>query len=399
MRLLDRYERSGRDPRRVVRVRLSEVPAYDADTHQAVNSALNDLVQQGLITVRWARHETDNWLDKVDLNPDRVEALYGLLKRAPRSDQTAALRALIDDHVSVADWQAQVFSWLRLQLDSHHTVAPFRLAEPQFNADLLKILRGLAQLQAPLLERTFSVQLFGNSKRFEDLRPAVLAVLRRHSPYAAEYNGDDNSLLRAHHVQRVPEYVLLKGPLTLELADTKLTLGAYSDGLSLPATTLRASKVIDCPARAVITVENTTSYHELIGWQTPEVLHVFTGGFASPTVIALLQAIRATRAALPFYHWGDLDAGGFRILLHLRKYLGEVRALAMDEATLTQHRHLARLLTANDRTGLALLQTQGGLNDCAGVIAALLAADCKLEQEAVEPGKVIHLLNTSVKPG
>ncbi len=398
MRLLDRYERPDRDSKRVVRVRLSEVPAYDADTHQAVNAALSDLAQQGLITLRWARHEIDNWLDKVDLNSDQVEVLYRLLKRTPHGDQIAALCGLIDVQVPTVDWQAQVFSWLRQQLDSHHSVAPFRLAEPQFNADLLKILDGLVQLHAPLLERTFSVQLFGNSKRFEDLRPAVLAVLRRHSPYAAEYSGDDDSLLRAHHVQRVPEYVLLKGPLTLELAGIKLALGAYSDGLSLPATTLRTARGIDCPARAVITIENTTSYHELIGLQTPEVLHVFTGGFASPTVIALLQAIRAARAVVPFYHWGDLDVGGLRILLHLRKHLGEVKALAMDEATLTQYRHLARPLTANDRDGLALLQTQTGLNDCGGVIAALLAADCKLEQEAVEPGEAIRLLNTSCSP-
>jgi hypothetical protein len=70
----------------------------------------------------------------------------------------------------------------------------------------------------------------------------------------------------------------------------------------------------------------------------------------------------------------------------------------MDEATLTPYRHLARPLTANDRIGLALLQTQTGLDDCGGAIAALLAADCKLEQEAVEPGEVIRLLNTSYFP-
>jgi len=398
-RLLDKYERPNRDPDRVVRVRLNEVPDYAASARHEVNAALIELAQQGLITVRWVKHETDNWLDKIDLNPDRVAALYALLKRTPRYDQVAALHTLIDAQVPTIDWHTQGLSWLRQQLDTHHSIAPFQLDDPRFNTDLLDALNALAQLQTPLLERTFSVQLFGDSKRFEDLRPAVLTVLRRHSPHAAEYSDDGDSLLRVHQLQRVPEYVLLKGPLTLEVAGTKLALGPYTDGLSLPATTLRTARVIDCPARAVITVENTTSYHELTGWQTPEVLHIFTGGFASPTVIALLQAIRAAQAAVPFYHWGDLDAGGFRILLHLRKHLGEVRALAMDEATLTQYRHLARPLTANDRTGLALLQTQTGLDDCGGAIAALLAADCKLEQEAVEPGEAIRLLNTSGKPG
>ena len=80
----------------------------------------------------------------------------------------------------------------------------------------------------------------------------------------------------------MPQYVLLKGPLTLELVGTKLALGAYSDGLSLPATTLRTTRVIDCPARAVITIENATSYHELIGLQMPELLHLFTGAVYYP---------------------------------------------------------------------------------------------------------------------
>lgn len=394
-RLLDRYERPNRDPDRVVRVRLQEVPDYAASTRHEVNTALNDLAQQGVITVHWVKHETDNWLDKVDLKPERVDALYALLKRTPQRDKAAALRTLIAVQTPTRKWHAQVLNWLRQQLDTQHSLAPFQFDEPQFNADLLSALAALARLQSPLLERTFSVQLFGDSKRFEDLRPAVLAVLRRHSPHAADHAGDDDSLLRAHHLQRVPEYVLACGPLRLQAFDTTLALAAYRDGLGLPATTLRAARILDCPARAIITVENATSYHELIGLQTPEVLHLFTGGFASPTVITLLQAIRAARPTLPLYHWGDLDAGGFRILLHLRKQLGEVRPLAMDEMTFRQYQRFAQPLTVNDRNGLMALQTHSALRDCAGVIGALRAANCKLEQEAVEPREAIGGLNTS----
>lgn len=361
--LLDRYERPNRDPDRVVRVRLNEVPDYAAGARHEVNAALIELAQQGFVTLQWVKHETDNWLDKVDLNLDRVAALYALLKRTPRHDQVAALRTLIDAQTLASDWHAQVLSWLRQQLDTHHSIAPFQLDEPAFNIDLFDALNALAQLQTPLLERTFSVQLFGDSKRFEDLRPAVLTVLRRHSPYAPDHLGDDDSLLRAHLLQRVPEYVLLCGPLTLELAETTLVLTPYPDGLSLPATTLRVATVLACPARAVITIENATSYHELISLQTPDVFHIFTGGFASPTVIALLQSIRTAQPNLPFCHWGDLDAGGFRILLHLRKQLGEVKSLAMNEDTFAQHQRRAQPLTANDRVGLTTLHANAGLQD------------------------------------
>jgi hypothetical protein len=143
----------------------------------------------------------------------------------------------------------------------------------------------------------------------------------------------------------------------------------------------------------LITIENATSYHELISLRTPDVLHIYTGGFASPTVITLLQAIRVAQPALPFYHWGDLDAGGFRILLHLRKQLGEVRPLAMNEATFTLFQDFAQHLTANDRVGLTVLRANDKLQDCADIIGTLLADDHKLEQEAVEPRHAIGLLD------
>ncbi|MBI5567997.1 MAG: hypothetical protein HY870_24075, partial [Chloroflexi bacterium] len=71
----------------------------------------------------------------------------------------------------------------------------------------------------------------------------------------------------------------------------------------------------------------------------------------------------------------------------------EVKSLAMDEATFTQHQRRAQPLTANDRVGLTALHANAGLQDCAGVIGRLLAADRKLEQEAVAPRYAIEWLN------
>ncbi len=80
-------------------------------------------------------------------------------------------------------------------------------------------------------------------------------------------------------------------------------------------------------------------------------------------------------------------------LFALRKQLGEITPLAMNEATFTQHQRRAQPLTANDRVGLTALHANAGLQDCAGVIGLLLAADRKLEQEAVAPRSAIEWLN------
>lgn len=390
-RLLDRFERPDRDPKRVVRVRLkADVPAYQSGARHDLHAALRELERQHIITLHWVRHEENNWLDKVDLNPEQVEALYALMKRTPRRDQTESLQALIDAQTPIAEWHAGLLQWLNRQLDAHRSVAPFRLDDPAFNADLLAALAAMCSLQSPTLERTFSAQVFGDSKRLEELRPAVLTLLRRHSRHAADYGDDEAGLLRAHHLHRLPEYILLCGPVTLRMADRQFALTPFQSGIALPASTIREATVVDSTARAVITIENAASYHELIAMSTPEVLHIYTGGFASPTVISLLRAIRNRQPSLPFFHWGDLDAGGLRILAHLRKHLVEVSPLAMDSATFAGHRRSAQPLTARDRDSLAQLRRHPALADCAGLIDALLAAGQKLEQEAIEPGFILH---------
>ncbi|NTU85280.1 MAG: DUF2399 domain-containing protein, partial [Chloroflexales bacterium] len=265
------------------------------------------------------------------------------------------------------------------------------------SADLLRALAALAALEAPTLERALSVRLFGDSKRLAGLRGGLLRALRRHDPDAPLYGDDDDALLRARQLDRAPEYVPLAGPLSLalgmpgqtgapeaELPPAHLaTLSHFWPSLALPAPLLRAARIAQVRARAVVTVENLTSFSELCAIRPPDVLALYTGGFASPTVIGLLRAIRAAAPGVLLRHWGDLDAGGLRILAHLRAKLGDVGALAMGPATFAAYAAASQPLTAGDRAGLLELCTHPALADCVGLMERLLAAGVKLEQEAV----------------
>ncbi len=386
--LLDRYEQPER--RNVVRVRLSaqEHPAYfsaeDAAPRHSTNAALGRLAQGGALRLRWRKWEEGNWLDAVDLAAEGAAALYALLGRHPRDEQDQALRRLLDAQRPRGRWHAAFLGWARAQLEAHRSVAPLDRGDPALNAGLLLALDGLAGLAEPTLERTLSVRLFGDSKRLEGLRAPVLRVLRAHDPEAAAFGDDDRALLRAHRLDRVPEYLPLAGPLALRTPDALLDLAPFRPSVALSAATLRAAAVAACAARWVVTVENATSFTELLAQRPPELLAISVGGFASPTAVELLRAIRAARPDLPLLHWGDLDAGGLRILAHLRRQIGPVAALAMDPAIFAAHRALAQPLTAADRSALAALRGQAILADCLPLIEALLAAGQKLEQEAVD---------------
>jgi predicted N-acetyltransferase YhbS len=390
--LLNQFEQPNR--RRVARVRLNERQhheyfyANDFAVRRDANEVMRRLAEQGCLRLHWRKWEEDNWLDKVDLIASRAEEIYKLLGRAPLDEQEAMLWRLLAKQSPKADWHTGFLAWTRRQLDTRASIAPLRLSSApdylRWNRDLLVALEAITNLSSPTLERKFSAQVFGDSKRFEDLRGAVVNILRRHDPESYIYGDDDRALLRARHLDRAPEYVPVAGPLALRIEDRLVDLTPFAPSVALSAAMLREAVVSDCAAHAVVTVENLTSFSEIAVAKPASILAIFTGGFASPTVISLLRNIRGAHSDLPFYHWGDLDAGGLRILAHLRKHLGEIKPLAMDAATFDAHRKHARPLGKNERGALAQLREQAQLADCAPLIERLLETNEKLEQEAVE---------------
>src|SRR5262249_34139205 len=199
-------------------------------------------------------------------------------------------------------WQAGFLSWAQSQLEAGRSVAPLKLsddpADTQWNRDLLLALDALARLQAPTLERKFSAQLFGDSKRFEDLRGAVSKVLHLHDPESGVYGEDGWALLRAHRLDRAPEYTFIAGAVALRIGGVAIDLAPLALSVGLPSQTLRDAEIAGCAATAVVTIENLTSFTEFVSAKPSSILSIFTCGFASPAVISFLQGVRAARRDL-----------------------------------------------------------------------------------------------------
>jgi hypothetical protein len=154
---------------------------------------------------------------------------------------------------------------------------------------------------------------------------------------------------------------------------------------------LRGIESISCNVRSVISVENSTSFNELVMVLPSGVAAIYTGGFASPSVIALLRRVMEISPAAQFFHWGDSDAGGLRILAHLRASLStQIGTLAMNAELIQVHRYATQRLTPNDRSSLTQLRGMPVLSDCMELIDYLLENDCKLEQEAVAAQQVLR---------
>lgn len=142
-------------------------------------------------------------------------------------------------------------------------------------------------------------------------------------------------------------------------------------------------------ADRVITIENLTSYYQFIRQHAGRFMAVYLGGYHNSPRRLFLTKLRDHLAAVgrevSFYHWGDIDYGGFTIFNRLRSKCGlALLPLHMDVVTLQRYEKFAlpfdrtygdRLIRLLDREEYLVFQD---------VIRYMLEKKIRLEQECVE---------------
>jgi len=162
--------------------------------------------------------------------------------------------------------------------------------------------------------RRLSASMFADSKRIESLSPVVDALV---TGTLGGLSRDAEEVFAEIGLVKFPPTFLLAGDLTFELGAQHVRSVRPYIGLSPHA----ISSIRCAPATwSVLTVENLTTFHELVARasECPGLVVVYTGGMPSPS---WKRAFAILVAALPggrkCFHWGDIDAGGFRIASHV----------------------------------------------------------------------------------
>lgn len=412
--LLDSYERHelGRPFVRALRVRLDELnlPGYtsqlDPAPRQTANEQLQELERRGFVRLTWQPGETGHLLDTVTLLPERAAELFPCLGRAPVAAQAAALRDLLlgerfrfaapqtfevseTSKVSLRqDWRLLALDHTVAQLRAGKSPAPFTLANPDFNRDLLAALVALDAVREETPYRVFSVRAFNDSKAFEPLKAALATLARRHGPGWGELTPDE--ALRELGLTPNPTHVFLYGPWRLiHTGGQFVVLDGFYPAVGVPAVMIAGVQCAEIdPARVdrVVCVENLASFYELIRYEGAGLAALCLWGNPAPPVRHLLARLAETLpAGIPLQVWADLDFGGLNILAQLRKLISpRFVPWRMDVAALEAHARWARPLTENDRRLLARLQGHAALTDLQPVIGHMLERGLKLEQEAVQ---------------
>jgi hypothetical protein len=377
---------------RSIKVTLTDIhlPAYFSQTDPAprliANEQLTQLEKASLLALTWLPGEKRHLLQSATLKTGD-ESLYALLNREPASTTRARLETLLladQFRFPKDDWRSRAIHHTLTQLRAGKSPAPFSLTDSSWNLDLLTVLSALSSLETETPYRVFSVHAFNDSKRFDELKSAIVRMARLANPEWKLLLAED--ILREFNLVANPTYIHMAGNWQLTTRSGEiLSLSGFTPSVGFPAAQIETIQSATIYADSVLCIENLTSFHEFIRtYETCKTEHatICLMGNPSPSIRRLLRLIPETT---PFHLWSDMDYGGFNILSQLRRYVRhQIHPNLMDIPTFEAHAHLSRPLTSADVRNLRHLCNRPELADVQPIIEHLVHRGLKLEQEAIQ---------------
>ena len=380
--LLDLYEKSktflGENKnRQTFKVTVSKLfQKYDDDSeyelYKEINQNLDTLKKKGFITTK---AEKSGKIRSVSLEENAIEQVYEYIKRTPKADRNNQIIELWDNY---NDLQDDLFSPLReyikeqkIRISTNKAVQFFDESFVDYE-DLLNAVKAVLSNQNEIFIRELSVKLFNNSKRLEAIENTVRSFLYKYGEY-----DDKDTVLEEHNIIKTPTYVMVKGNGILHCGET-IDLSKIKGDIGLSTQTLKDLSEVELNGANVITIENLTNFHK---YHSDNELVIYLGGFHNSIKRDFIRLVAKCNPKTVFKHFGDIDAGGFYILEHLKRKTGiNFIPHNMDIYTLEKNKNYWIKLTENDKTRLCFIAEKANIYK--ETIDYMLKNNCKLEQES-----------------
>ena len=378
-RLLNKYEKSksftgANIKNQQFTVRPGELfPEYEnhanLDEFANVNEAVEVLKLKGFVK---AKIVPGRVIKQITLCVEQLDSIYSFLSRVPKTEINEKLLCLLAEYSTKSEILKRFCEEQELRLESNKQAKYFEGNLGDY-ADLLEAVSALEKIETETYERDFSMSVFKDSKRFSRLKSKVEGLLYEYGDFS-----EKNQVLGQYNVVRTPTYVHIKGSITLQLAGMLIDFSKLSNDLAISSRMLADIEEIKVLGERVYTVENLTSFH---GMNEQGTVVIYLGGYHNRVRREFIKKMFDQNHGKKYFHFGDIDAGGFYILQHLRNETGvPFNAYKMDIETLEKYKDFTKRTTENDESRLRRLLC----TEFKETIEYMLMNHCKLEQEAVD---------------
>lgn len=356
--LLNKYERSKGFKTGVFTQKIILTVAKDkqltnrleiAEEKECFLEMLASLKAKGLVDFSWVKYEQNNLVERIWLNLAKVKDAYAYVGRRDKKGLVSELYQLVQEGYNCCYKQtgnSDISVFLAEELEKMaetkgETVFFYELDET--NA-VLKALIWLNKNDDKASERLLSIELYNDSKYFErHVKGKVLSILRHINKSQGYDTLSDEDLLLEYGLSRWPEIYEFIGNIKVEVLSEEQTVkfidyssclyGAYIDSTTVShISNIRADNI-----DRVLFIENKANYEWYKSKIKSNELIVFHGGHYSlmkgKWFAYLYNAIKQQNPQAEFYHWSDIDFGGFNIFVRLHSLLPELQPYKMDLET------------------------------------------------------------------
>lgn len=351
----------------------------DLEEIEAVNQAVYRCRERGFLT--FEQEGFSNEIRIIYLNDEKIEEIERYLEETYQYESRYAMKRRLEELIAAYENASPAAGHecgkLKQMLEKNQI--PQNLLQLE---DMLKALVFIEKNERELFLREASMLLYGDSKYLgEDaLLHSVCRALREYLERPCWEDELEDEILEKYHIVRERQKLCLKGNMTIRIAGRELELGAFADGVEFFADELEQLEWIHIHTPHFMTVENRTSWLRL---KIPDTALFYLGGYCVRSQRDFLKKVYSDNPELAFWHFGDIDAGGFYIHEHLCRMTGiSFRLYRMSRKELEEPRFKSCLhpLTQQDRIRLKSLERQETYRE---LVAYMLEQNVKLEQEIV----------------
>jgi hypothetical protein len=400
--LLDKFERSksylGNESSRRVLLKLfsKEFPAYNIEKpeiRELINSIVRELAAKEIVGFEWLKFEKGNIIAKVWLRLENIDMAYHEAGRPAKSGRALAILQAVrelKEHIGLP-WIKQYLEATEAYIETNKSVSPFLPDDESGAQAVLNALQAINdQNNAEFLERVFSLKCFGDSKFFErQVRKRVVNILKKY--LLSDFDGveppSDAEILAQIGIVNSPEQIDFCGGIVGELAGEYVDFSIFKKGIAINSYTVKEIEITALKSiRKVLFIENKANYSDyILKRRNEDELVIFHGGFYSPVKGLFFKKIYevGNRDGISFYHWGDIDVGGFRIFNRLQtNIIPGLKPYLMDKQAFLSQKQYWLAFDAKYGAILQEMLERVQFAEFWEVIGIMLKFKSKLEQEA-----------------
>lgn len=387
--LLDKYEKSSLykgENTRDIKIALKFTKdtlgdyfnEYRPEYKKEINEQCQSLKEKDYIEVLWKRFQEGHIIERVVLNVDSVDKIYIELNRTQKKSFEAEAVETFKCYCELDNWLGSFAREMKYRIEAGASIKRYLDIEDHKSIkDIMFALSRIIVQDKEIPRRVFSIQLFNDSKKLERIEPKLTRIMIDFGGFSSDMDG-----LSQANIIKNPGYVYLKGSGVFRCNGERLDLKLLNGEIGLSSSIIENLEVDTIKANRIVTIENLTTFHTY----TPDnELIIYLGGYHNEVRRKMLIKIYKAAEDIPFYHWGDIDLGGFRIFNHLKKKTGiPFKSMFMDRETLIRFRD-STMRIGDERylEGLRKLLEDKDYKEFWDVVRYMLEEKVRLEQEGI----------------